>query len=754
MEIYEDKNYSIDERVHDLLSKMTISEKIGQLNQRLYGFNIYNRKNDEFELTDEFKNEVERYSGLGVLYGLYRADPWSQKDENNGITIKLSKKAYNFVQRYVIEHSRLHIPMLLSSECPHGHQAIEGYLLPVNLAVGAAFNPELLYRSALAVGKQVKSQGVNLALMSVLDVMRDPRWGRSEECFSEDPLLSSKLAKAAISGMQKAGVAAVAKHFCAQGEGTGGINASAARIGERELREIHLPAAYECCKAGVKGIMASYNEIDGIYCHANKRLLRDILREEFEFDGVVMADGLAVDALNSITGDSMKSGAMALKAGVDISLWDKGFSLLEEAVKAGEIEEKLVNEAVSRVLKLKFEQGLFDNPYLTEDAIPLDLCDGGESYQLAKESVIVLKNDSILPIDNDSKKTIALIGPNADNMYNQLGDYTPPTLYGYTVKDGMQTTAGKKVKIEYKIGCGLHAYNDAEIKEAVELVKKSDIAVLVLGTSSSRFEQASFNDNGAANIDTGVSMDCGEGVDSGNIELPKAQQILAEKIFKTGKPVITVLIQGRPLACKEISDKSKAVICSFYPGPYGGKAIAEIIMGIVEPSGRLPVSIPVCSGQLPVYYNYKNSYRAMKYYDIDEKPLYAFGEGLSYTGFSYSDFKTEIRQAEEDYIFDLTFNIKNIGVRGGTAVPQLYIKHIESSVTGRMMELKSFTKICINSGEIKKVSLKLSSQDFAIWNLNMNYEDEHKKTKIILRDMGTTYFECELGWNNQTAVIK
>ena len=391
MEAYQNTALSPEERAKDLLGRMTLKEKVGQLNQRLYGFRIYERQGEEFTLTDEFKEEVERMGGLGVLYGLYRADPWADKDEKTGIVPELSAKAYNMVQHYVMEHSRLGIPMMMSSECPHGHQALGGGLLPVNLAAGATFDPALLSEGYKACGKQLKSGHVELALMSALDMARDPRWGRSEECYSEDPCLAAAMAKAAVTGMQSTGVGSVAKHFCAQGETTGGVNASAARIGERELREIHFPSAKACCEAGVEGIMAAYNEIDGVYCHRNAWLLRDVLRGEMGFDGIVMADGLAVDFLKNTEGDTLHAAVAARKAGVDVSLWDEAFGRLGEAVDQGLLEESQIDEAVLRVLKLKFEKGLFEHPYMEENMLSPEEAGIPEvSLALARESAVLL----------------------------------------------------------------------------------------------------------------------------------------------------------------------------------------------------------------------------------------------------------------------------------------------------------------------------------------------------------------------------
>lgn len=340
----------------ELLDKMTLQEKIGQLNQKLYGFGIYERNGEEISFSQEFEDEVEKYGGLGTLYGLYRADPWSQKNYENGLYGENAVKAYNKMQEYVLENSRLRIPALLSTECPHGHQALDSYLLPVNLNMGATFNTELIHSAYSVCGKQLREMGVDLALISLLDVVRDPRWGRSEECFSEDPYLCSKMAEQIVKAVQDEGVSVVAKHFAAQGECTGGINASAARIGERELREIHLPAMKACADAGVDGVMAAYNEIDGVFCHANRHLLTDILRDEMGFEGVVMADGCAIDQLNVVTGDCVHSAAAALRAGVDIGLWDEAYGRLEEALENGYITEEDIDRAVLRVLELKLKE--------------------------------------------------------------------------------------------------------------------------------------------------------------------------------------------------------------------------------------------------------------------------------------------------------------------------------------------------------------------------------------------------------------
>lgn len=590
MEAYQNAALSPEERAKDLLGKMTLQEKVGQLNQRLYGFRIYERQGEEFTLTEEFKEEVERMGGLGVLYGLYRADPWADKDEKTGIVLELSAKAYNIVQKYVIDHSRLGIPMMMSTECPHGHQALGGGLLPVNLAAGATFDPELLSEGYKACGKQLKSGHVDLALMSALDMARDPRWGRSEECYSEDPCLAASMAKAAVTGMQSTGVGSVAKHFCAQGETTGGVNASAARIGERELREIHFPSAKACCEAGVEGIMAAYNEIDGVYCHRNAWLLRDVLRGEMGFDGIVMADGLAVDFLKNTEGDTLHAGVAARKAGVDVSLWDEAFSRLGEAVEQGLLDESEIDESVLKVLKLKFEKGLFEHPYMEENMLTPEEAGIPEvSLSLARESAVLLKNEeSVLPLAKKYKK-VAVIGYHAADRYCMLGDYTPPVPESecVTVLQGMKQEAPEGVEVSYAMGSEFSEADEDEKAKALALAAKSDVIVAVVGGSSSRFGGAVFDANGAASKGTGSrSMDCGEGMDTAKVHIPAAQEELVAELARLGKPMVTVVIAGRAYCIDDIENASNALLYAFYPGPMGGKAVAEMLYGTKKEEKR------------------------------------------------------------------------------------------------------------------------------------------------------------------------
>lgn len=769
---------SARKRAQSLLSRMTLQEKVGQVNQRLLGFQMYDVIGEQIIIKQEFKDEVHRYSGLGILYGLHRADPWSERNAENGLKGELAVEAYNQMQDYVIKHSRLGIPMLMSSECPHGHQALDGYILPVNLANGCTFNPVLMEAAMQFCGKQMQEMGVHLGLVSVLDVLRDPRWGRSEECFSEDPYLTSCMATAVVSGLQSQKIVAVAKHFCGQGETTGGVNASAARIGDRELWEIHLPPMKAVAKAGAYGVMAAYNEIDGLYCHANKYLLNTILRDSIGFDGLVMADGVAIDNLNLMTEDSKKSAALAMNAGVDVGLWDRAYGYLGEAVEEGLVSVARLDEAVLRVLTLKYAMGLFEQPYIESSSVrksnlkklttekSMKKGDSVDfSLELARESVVLLKNkEHILPLAN--KKKISLIGSAAHDLYGQLGDYTPP-MEGQatmTVLEGIRSVGNDCL------------WNDGkDFDAAVECAKQADIVIMVLGGSSSRFTGATFSANGAAELTKGITMDCGEGVDSSTLELPGNQSVLFERIKKIGKPIISIIIGGRPYALEAINECSEALMIAFYPGPMGGKAIAELLFGQISPSGRLAASIPRYVGQLPVYYNHKASYQAMKYVDNQRGTLYSFGEGMGYGWFEYLDCTLDIhekpknitncileKQKEENTSLVnnelklegiLKLRVRNHSTYRSATVLQVYRSLKGTMVSSRVRELVAFQKVWLEPEEEKFIDVILEPEVFMTWSADMTYNTEWQKIKIILMDSGEKIWESEYDkCNSETKV--
>ena len=741
MEIYKNPEYSPEQRADDLISRMTLREKVGQLSQRLHGIDCYTREGDQVDLTQTLKDEVAYFSGLGTLYGLHRADPWYNRDYRTGLEGILSVKARNMVQKYVMDHSRLGIPVLFSTECPHGHQALDGYVLPVNLAVGCGFDPALLEEATKVAGQQLSAMGIDLALVSTLDVLRDPRWGRSEECYGEDPYLASQMSAAAVRGIQSQGVEVVAKHLCAQGETTGGINASAARIGPRELREIHLPPVKACVDAGVTAFMAAYNEIDGVYCHGNRQLLTDILREEYGFQGFVMSDGGAIDLLDTVTGDRTASGALALHAGVDMGLWDTAFLKLEEAVDRGLIPEAEIDQAVKRILVVKFRRGLFEHPYIPEDDRYCRFAP--DSYPqvktLAEHTAVLLKNEgSVLPLDSGKKQKIGLVGPSGDLLYHQLGDYTPPMRpgVGTTVKQGLEKLLkDSPVELIYAPGCPMFEQGENQIAEALKQVADCHVVIAAVGGTSNRFTGGVFQDNGAMKKQDTVTMDCGEGVDDGRLRLPGDQLKLLKALKEAGKTVVTVLICGRPYEMAEITEYSDAIFCCFYPGPTGGEAAAKLLFGACEPAGRLSVSLPDSVGQLPVYYNPKDSYRAGSYYNASA-PRYRFGSGLSYTIFAYT-----LKASPEKDALQAVFSVTNTGNRPGWAVPQLYLHRTQGMATARIRQLCGFKKVLLQPGESKTVTIPIPSESLMEFDASMKPVLTPGRMEWFLGDSGQTYLQ-------------
>ncbi|MBC1539606.1 glycoside hydrolase family 3 N-terminal domain-containing protein [Listeria seeligeri] len=739
MTIYLDKTQPIAARVEDLLAKMTLAEKCGQLNQRMYGWDAFSRDGDVFQITDSFKQEVARFEGIGALYGLFRADPWSKMNKETGISRVNSAKVANMVQRYVVENTRLGIPVLLAEEVPHGHQALDSESYPVNLARAASFHPELQQQVAEAIAEEISDKGVHLALASALDILRDPRWGRAEECYGEDPYLAAELTAAITEGFQKNGkIAVILKHFAAQGEPVGGHNSGPVSIGVRELREIFLEPLRAGIAKGALGVMAAYNEIDGVPCHANKELLTTILRDEMGFEGIVMADGCALDRLLKLNPDPKKAAKMAIEAGVDLSLWDNVFPFLEESVTAGVLSESVVDHAVRRILQVKFQLGLFENPYVKE-SVPAPSANWKKlNLQAAREGICLLKNEAnTLPLKGKQKK-LAIVGPNADALYNQLGDYTAPQNQAecVTVLEGLKSIVPKEWELIYEKGSEIREKVTDGILKAEELAEEADAIVLVLGGSSARNFNMEFLNNGAVSS-KGPNMDAGENVDVADIALPEVQLELFRAMKRTNKPVIVVMIQGRPIAIPEISKEADALLTAWYPGSVGGTAVAEVLVGKYNPSGKLPVSIPVSSGQIPVYYNQKAVEYKEDYFDLTGKPLYPFGYGLSYSSFKYHDLAIKQERVALSALLagekvDVTVTVENTSEVAGEEVVQLYIHDMESSITRRKKELKAFKKIRIEPKEKVEVTLELDKTTFEVWSINNKYEMETGGIQIFV----------------------
>ncbi|MEU2478251.1 beta-glucosidase [Mesorhizobium sp. B2-3-3] len=731
--LFRDPGMPVADRVRDLLSRMTLTEKVGQVNQRMYGWDAYERTASGHRLTDAFRAEVAAGDGMGALYGLQRADPWSGVTAETGIGAADGARVADAVQRHVVGSTRLGIPVLLVEEMPHGLQALDGTLLPVNLAVGATWDPELYEEAARLAAAQLRARGGHVALVSALDLVRDPRWGRAEECFGEDPYLAARFTEALVRGVQgPAGeaigpdrAAVVLKHFAGQGATVGGRNSAATELGLRELHEIHLVAARAGVRAGAAGLMAAYNEFDGVPCAANPRLLTGILRERWGFEGLVMADGLAVDRLVRLAGDPVAAGAMALRAGTDLSLWDDCYPRLGEAVRRGLVEEAALDRAVGRVLALKFRLGLFERPYTVEQ-VP----DPGGlerlSERMARECVTLLAHDGVtLPLAGLPSGTLAVIGPNADSVPQQIGDYTAPQRPGTGggVLAGLRAAAPEGTEVTYARGCGLVGGDLSGLPEAVALAAGADVAVLVLGGSSARERDTRFDANGAAVVLAGnpVEMTCGEGVDLAELGLPEGQSALLDAVSATGTPVVVVLVQGRPHALPDLTGKAAAVLSAWYPGPWGGRAVADVLFGGAEPQGRLPVSVPRSAAQLPVFYNGKDhGYRG--YVDQPATARHPFGHGLSYTTVEYGEPRLSLAATGADAFagdgsratVSCEVRVSNTGARPVRETVQLYVRRVRGGTTWpRTRELRGFVQVELAPGESTEVTFPVEAGTLA-----------------------------------------
>ena len=670
------------DRIDALISQMTLEEKCGQLSCPI-GFTLYGKEGDSLWLTEAFVGTMDTMP-LGSCWAVLRADPWSQKTVETGLHPHESARMLNMMQRHAVEHTRLGIPMLFCEETPHGHMAVGTTVFPTGIAQASTWDPELLEQMGEVMGREIRLQGAHVGYGPVLDIARDPRWSRVEETMGEDPFLSGTLGTAVVKGMQKH-VVATLKHLAAYGIPEGGHNAANADVGPNRLIHDYLPAFEMAVSEGGAGaVMTAYNSIDGVPCTANTWLIEEVLRRSWDFKGVVYADLNAINALyatHHVAADPAEAAALALKAGVDIDLGGYNYGgFLKEALQRGLVTEADIDRAVRHVLQLKDDLGLFDNPYVDEQLAEKEVGTPDNiavAKQVALESAILLKNDGILPFDKSINK-VAVIGPNADNMYAQLGDYTAPQ-------------DPERVVTMYE---GIRDKGRAVVTDDL---RSADAIVMVVGGSSARDFKTSYEDTGAAIVDEHVSdMDCGEGYDRSSLKLLGGQEELMQQVYALGKPVVTVYVCGRPMDMNLASEKSDALLLLWYPGMEGGSALADILWGDCNPSGKLPISIPRSVGQIPVYYSQPAT---GDYVEESAKPLYPFGYGLSYTQFEYGDL--EINDKE------VTVTVSNVGDYDGDEVVQLYAHEETPGVTLSSEQLVAFKRIHLQKGETKRISFTI-----------------------------------------------
>ncbi len=716
---------------------MTLEEKVGQL-ECPYGWEMYERRGDSVVLSELFRKMLAEQH-IGMLWGTFRADPWTRRDLTTGLTPQMAAELANTLQRYAIEHSRLGIPIFLAEEAPHGFMSIGATVFPTALGQASTWNPSLIREMSAVIASELRSQGGHIAYGPVLDIARDPRWSRVEECYGEDPHLTSAMGAAFVFGLGSADLTAsdhvisTIKHVAAYGISEGGQNGGANLIGERELRRTHLPAVEVAVKAGARSLMTAYSSIDGIPCTANRHLLQEIVRDEWKFSGFVISDLYSIEGLyetHHVAASVSDAARQAIRAGVDADLCGEAYATLIESVRSGAIDESTIDRAAERVLRLKFEMGLFENPY-----VDVNGCTSGvqehrsTALDVARQSVILLKNNGLLPLSK-SVKSVAVIGPNADNIYNQLGDYTAQQSEDVvTVRRGIEQLLGCE-RVRYVKGCAIRDLDASEIADAVRVARDADVAVVVVGGSSARDFDTQYLATGAAVASAQIvkDMECGEGNDRQTLALLGRQQELLEAVKATGTPLVVIYIEGRPLDMSWASSEADALLLAWYPGQAGGRALAEVLFGDYNPAGRLPLSIPRSVGQLPVHYN-KLAPANHNYADGSAAPLYAFGYGLSYTSFDYSDLNVE---ESTSGTFNVSCVVENTGLRSGDEVVQLYICHRTASVVQPLRELKAFARIGLEAGARQCVEFTLRPSDLQIIGRDMRPVLEPGEVEVLI----------------------
>jgi beta-glucosidase len=748
---YKNARLPVERRVADLLGRMTLEEKVAQL-VCLWAERPQAKPQTDFS-TDrgDFSPEKARAvmkDGVGQI-----------ARQREGKDPREAARFANALQKWLVEQTRLGIPAVFHDEILHGLMAPKATSFPTPIALASSWDTELVSRVFTAAALETRARGSHFVLGPNLDLAREPRWGRTEETYGEDPYLVSRMGVAVIKAIQGPGpnvdgehVIATAKHFAAHGQPEGGTNIAPANYSERVLREYFLPSFEAAVReARVMSVMASYNEIDGVPSHANRWLLGKVLREEWGFDGLVASDYYGIpqlESLHHVAADKAEAARLAVEAGVDAELPDPDcFRTLVQLVRGGKLSEALIDKAVARNLRAKFLLGLFENPYVDpERAARVTDSDAHRALaaEAARRSITLLKNEGgLLPLDRRALKSIAVVGPNADRAH--LGGYTDPNpARGVSVLEGVTKKVGSGVKVNFARGCDItreggnwwadasHPSDPAEdeklIAQAVEAARASDVALLVLGGNEDTNKEA-WADNHLGDRDS--------------LDLVGRQNDLVKAILATGKPTVVMLINSGPLSINYVAENVPAVLEGFYLGEETGTGVADVLFGDYNPSGKLPVSFPRTVGQLPVYYDYKPTAKRGYLY-ANKEPLFPFGYGLSYTTFEYSDLKVSPERIPPDGRAQVSVTVTNTGRRAGEEIVELYIRDEVSSVTRPVKELKDFARVALAPGESRTVSLNLTPDKLAFYDLNMKRTVEPGTFDVMVGTSSAKYLTAKL----------
>lgn len=720
---YKNPKLPVAARVKDLLASMTIEEKTAQL------MGLWNGG------VEDFKEEI--FADRAKMKEIFGNGCHSIHPAPFGI--KATVELRNRIQKYLVEETRLGIPALFVDEGQHGMMRPEATVFPQAIGMACSWDPALFEEVYAVIAHEMRSRGTHHALTPVIDVCREPRWGRVEETYGEDPYLNGILACAAVKGLQgtstgrvaKNHVAATLKHLVGHGEPEGGQNQGPANYSMRVLRDYHMPP-FKMCIDKVKpvSVMPSYNEVDGVPSHANSWMIRNLLRKEWKFKGLVVSDYYGADQLylkHFVAKDGKEAARMAFNTGVQYEFPQANlYRYLPELVKSGQIRQADIDTAVAQTLKLKFEQGLFENPYVdAREAIRVSKKPEHKAValQAARESVVLLKNDNLLPLPKDKYKKIAVIGPCAKDLY--FGGYAGEPYEKVSLLDGIRKKAGK-AEVLFAQGCRLTTNTSSSyfnwkhdeikyasrednlklIREAVGVARNADIVILAVGENEHLCREAWAKTHLGDNL---------------TLDLFGEQNELADAILALGIPVVVYLMNGRPLSVNKLYEKAEAILEGWYMGQETGTAAAEIIFGEVNPSGKLTITFPKSSGQLPMYYNHKPGAQFHDYLSQDINPLFYFGYGLSYTTFRYGKpqlGKQSIRVGESTFV---KVEITNTGNLPGDEIVQLYIRDKVSTVTRPVKELKGFQRISLQPGETRTVNLEITPDKLAFHNIDMKF---------------------------------
>jgi beta-glucosidase len=734
---YRDLGRPAAERVQDLLARMTLAEKVAQLGSAW----VYELLEDlSFS---EAKAGALLSQGIGQITRIGGA---------SSLEPAAGARLANTIQAFLIEHTRLGIPAIVHEECCSGYMARGATCFPQTIGLASTWTPELAEAMAGVVRTQMRAVGAHQGLSPVLDVTRDPRWGRTEETCGEDPYLTSRMGVAYVKGLQgadlKQGIVATGKHFVGYGMPEGGMNWAPAHLPARELREVFLrPFEAAVKEAKLASMMNAYHELDGVPCGGSRELLTEILREEWGFEGIVVADYFAVDQLaayHRVARDKEEAARLALSAGIDVELpsTDCYGAPLYQAVQAGRISQALVDQAVGRVLEIKFRLGLFEQPYVDEGRVP-QVFDSPDqralARQIAQKSMVLLKNQGeLLPLKKNLA-AIAVIGPNADSVRNLVGDYAYPChieslaemrhshqgIFHTPVPDrvemvdnfvpiisileGIKRRVSPQTRLLYARGCDVLDPARDGLAEAAAAARGADVAIVVVGDKA------------------GLTGSCtsGEGRDRAELGLPGIQEELVRAIYETGTPVVVVLVNGRPLALPWIAEHVPAILEAWLPGEEGAEAVADVLFGEYNPGGKLPMTFPRGVGQVPITYSHKpsggRSHWKGDYVELSSRPLFPFGHGLSYTRFEYANLRIEPARVAPASQVTIAADIKNVGSRAGDEVVQLYIHDVAASVTRPVKELKGFQRVSLEPGDQKTVSFSLAMSALCFYNRDMEF---------------------------------